>query len=827
MGALRQEDPELYEMCLDYPNRRVKEQSLAEQGFMIADVDEDEEDSETYSTEEVEQMKDDGEPLEIHTNKTIERFNEDVEDEPLRRLYHDEEEDVYKPIVQTDDKSESDEEDERQIIQPPKPKASIKMSIHQDNDIQMLWGVNGELDFSKKFCSAVIDCEVVKFDQMELAIGIVERAKERESNGEQLMPVLNIKNNDEFKDATKLSQWRQCIKGNKTTHKLQDSVKIYLDESLPGWGDEIDDKQIKKAKEIVSRAKGRMEKLKTLIPVLPILIENPINEEEEQERKDAMKINTWKKSLKGEGRKRISILTYLDTELPGWNNSLEEVALNKAKAIVSRANVRVQSQGNFIPISIYNATTEIEKQEVKDAKILGMWKLSLKGKSTSNLYESVKKYLDENLNGWRDEYSAINQAKEIVERAIKRKHECGRLLPKDYHISKSIKTDNIKILTEIQESRDAAKIVQWRNSLKGGSSTQVCPLEVKQYLDKHLIGWYSNFDDRAFQHVVELVKRAKLRKNNGGKLLPTRHDKKTPDKRSSNDKQEDKDARKLTNLKLALNKKARGKCCDEVRDYLDKELPGWRPIEPDQTSVPITPIAPPPKKRKLILKKQTAIPIATTKETTTTHHFSSPSEIVLLHKEYRKMRSDTLNAKFKTDPQLWCEYHATRKRNFASYDPASIPSNQIIRELEKIQTKRRKVVVDMGCGEAPIAHHFQNDNRFTFHNYDHQSGGDSLIQEVDISALPLDDADAEIAIMSLALWGTKENCTQYIKEAYRVLESGGKFYISDSTKKWSPEPLTPENGGELLRTLLTANGFKIINEVIGIPFCFFECNKMY
>ena len=248
-----------------------------------------------------------------------------------------------------------------------------------------------------------------------------------------------------------------------------------------------------------------------------------------------------------------------------------------------------------------------------------------------------------------------------------------------------------------------------------------------------------------------------------------------------------------------------------------------------QSIIPLTsqPEAPPPKNPKLILKKQTAIPVATTTASTTPHHFPRPSEIGLLHKTYLKMRSDTLNAKFKTDPQLWRDYHATRKRNFATYDPASIPSNQIIRELEKIQTKRQKVVVDMGCGEAPIAHHFQNDSRFTFHNYDHQSGGDPLIQEVDISALPLDDASVEIGIMSLALWGTHENCTQYIKEAYRVLESGGKFYISDSTKKWSPELVTQENGGELLSTLLTVNGFKIINEEIGMPFCLFVCEKIY
>ncbi len=44
------------------------------------------------------QMKEEGEiPLEIHTNETIERFNEDVDDELLLRLYHDEENNIYKP----------------------------------------------------------------------------------------------------------------------------------------------------------------------------------------------------------------------------------------------------------------------------------------------------------------------------------------------------------------------------------------------------------------------------------------------------------------------------------------------------------------------------------------------------------------------------------------------------------------------------------------------------------------------------------------------------------------------------------------------------------
>ena len=37
LSALRQEDPEIYDLCLNYPNRRAKEKSLKEQGFIIDD----------------------------------------------------------------------------------------------------------------------------------------------------------------------------------------------------------------------------------------------------------------------------------------------------------------------------------------------------------------------------------------------------------------------------------------------------------------------------------------------------------------------------------------------------------------------------------------------------------------------------------------------------------------------------------------------------------------------------------------------------------------------------------------------------------------------
>ena len=189
LSALRQEDPEIYDLCLNYPNRRAKEKSLKEQGFIIddgEDEDEDEDDDDEdedddddedddedederasrYTPEQVQVMKEhDGKPLEIHTNDTIERFNvynddvgsdDDDDEEEMLRLYYDEDENVYKVIKPIDPSMKMD----RKIINPPPKNSGVKMSIHQNDELEILWGVKDELDFSKKFCTMVIESEV-------------------------------------------------------------------------------------------------------------------------------------------------------------------------------------------------------------------------------------------------------------------------------------------------------------------------------------------------------------------------------------------------------------------------------------------------------------------------------------------------------------------------------------------------------------------------------------------------------------------------------------------------------------------------------------------
>jgi superfamily II DNA or RNA helicase len=674
LGALRQEDPELYEMCLDY--------------------------SDSYESDE-----DSDELSEADTESVSTRKSDSVSE------------------ADTDSASEAEAytEDRRQ-------NKRIRMSIHQNDAIQMLWGVKGELDFSQKFCSVVIECEV--------------------SDG--------------------VEKWKQTL----------EKVKAYIDDNKKSPSMRNENNYIKALGRWISKQRTDYER-------------------NQRRMKNPEIRDLWQTTLNDSKYKE-----YLCNQEDDWKRKLEEVkkyiTTNKFAPSQSDENAEIKSLATWT--SKQRTDYERNQYRMKDEEIRALWISTI----NDPMY---KEHLVLDLeDDWKQN---LQKVKAYITTYNK--------VPNDITLYNWIGTQKKNYKTKQRTMKNPEIYALWTETINDPN--------YKKYLVICL-------EEKWKQNLEQL----KMYIDNN-KKPPSQHDKNPEIKtlatwtiaQKTNYERKQHLMKKseiyalwtetINNQKYTEHLVIEKKYCKKIKPIVS--------IIPEPTQ----PEAPPPKKRKLILKKQTAIPVATITETPITphHHFPPPSEIGLLHKTYLKMRSDTLNAKFNSDPQLWLDYHATRKRNFASYDPASIPSNQIIRELEKIQTKRRKVVVDMGCGEAPIAHHFlaKNDNRFTFHNYDHQSGGDPLIQEVDISALPLEDASVEIGIMTLALWGTLDNCTQYIKEAYRVLESGGKFYISDSTKKWSPEPLTQENGGEFLRTLLIENGFKIINEDIGLPFCLFVCAKIY
>jgi len=233
-----------------------------------------------------------------------------------------------------------------------------------------------------------------------------------------------------------------------------------------------------------------------------------------------------------------------------------------------------------------------------------------------------------------------------------------------------------------------------------------------------------------------------------------------------------------------------------------------------------------PKKKSMKLTNPKKVLEKQFKETTEERRQRNKSELSVLHQKYKTMTSSNLHNAFKEDIELWHNYHKIAEENEKSFPDEGIPRNRIIQELDKIKTKRRKLIVDMGCGKAQIAEHYKNDTRFKFINYDHISSNE-LVTECDISNTPLEDDSVEICILSLAMWGS--NCREYIMEVNRILESNGKLYIIEPTKRWSEQ----DDLGNIiigkecfkLKKVLLENGFKIIEENIE-KFTLFVCVKI-
>jgi len=214
-------------------------------------------------------------------------------------------------------------------------------------------------------------------------------------------------------------------------------------------------------------------------------------------------------------------------------------------------------------------------------------------------------------------------------------------------------------------------------------------------------------------------------------------------------------------------------------------------------------------------------PKKTDKEIKAERQQRTQSELSQLHKEYKTKNSQNLNTYFKENPKKWEEYHKISQENEESFPEEEIPRNKMIKYLEDLPGKKKKVVADLGCGFAEINQHFKDNSRFVFHNFDHHSDNE-LVTEKDIKNTELEDYSVDVAILSLAMWGS--NCKDYLEEAHRILDTGGTLLIAEAYKRWNKELDKEERPINRLVKLLEESNFTII-ENIEQKFMFIECRK--
>ena len=126
------------------------------------------------------------------------------------------------------------------------------------------------------------------------------------------------------------------------------------------------------------------------------------------------------------------------------------------------------------------------------------------------------------------------------------------------------------------------------------------------------------------------------------------------------------------------------------------------------------------------------------------------------------------------DPEEWVHYHTLYKQ--ARQDWTVVPYEEMIRWC---QARPGYVIGDFGCGEAFIAEALAD--TATVYSFDHVAINDH-VTACDMSQVPLEDGELDVAIFSLSLMGN--NFTDYLREAHRVLRLDGQLHIIESTNRF-------------------------------------------
>ena len=503
--------------------------------------------------------------------------------------------------------------------------------------------------------------------------------------------------------------------------------------------------------------------------------------------KDEVRYNLWTKFVE-------EYKEYLRTDDEQWYDTFE-----KLKIFIDKYEKR--------PVS--KSTNEIEKK-------LGIWFItqnrnynrkinSMKDKIKYNLWtefvEEYKEYFQTEDDNW---YKRFDELKQFISTRNKK--------PSSH--SKNIVEKSLGIWIDRQKKNYKNKTGGMKDKTKYDLWT-IFLEEYKEYIQSDEENWYDNFD-KVKSFIKENKKRPSSQSQNSivkklGSWIVT---------------QQSNYNRKINVMKDEVRYNLWTQFLEDYKKYFNNDdtqsITTESTVEEEQIEEKEEEILIMKKPKKSMKLKTASVKKEESKEN---KRERVKSEISLLHKEYKTLKSENLNKKFKEQPELWITYHQISEENEASFPEEEIPRNRIIQELNKIKTKRPKNVVDMGCGKGQISQYYKDDKRFQFTNYDHISSNDTVIS-CDISKLPLEEDAVEICILSLAMWGS--NCREYIMEAYRILESNGILYIVEPTKRWSEKDeagnMIDGKEGSKLKSWLEENGFQIIENSIK-KFCLFKCIK--
>ena len=768
LSALKQEDEDLYEICLHYPNEyspQEIEENLRTQGYTIGEqVDID---------EVLERVEEEDVQVDIHTNSL---------ETPI--ISHGNSEHVINVLQEGDEYFEIQGEEETKI-HPPKQR--VKMTLHTNPDVKVLWKLQDELNLG----SCLMDCEV--FDNWnerleELRI-FLETNKRRPSETKESEKKINkwlqhqitnykIKKNSFKNNIERCKQWAEFLEEYNEYFKSLDEL----------WDDTLNELKIFLYKE--QRKPHIKTEKKLYIWVSHQRKKDNFKNNPERCKQWAEFLEEYKEYFKSfdeiwddnfeelkiflqHNKRRPSETNESEKKINGWLQNQIKNYKTKTKSFKDNPE-RCKQWEDFLEEynEYFKSLDELWDDTLNELKIfLDEEQRKPHIKTEKNLYIWVshqRKNYKSKIYSFKDNPERVKQWEEFMEEHNDYFQTIDEIWDDNFEELKIFLQHNKRKPSEKKESEK--NIYVWtmsqinnykfkKNSFKNN------PERVKQweeFMEEH--NKYFTTIDEIWEKKFEELKQFIIKETR----RPNRESEKILESWLSHQK---------TNYKTKTKSfKDNPERCKQWEDFLEE-------YKEYLTTTP---------KKSMKLKKETTQPT----ESTEHKRHRVKSELSVLHQHYKTMRSDTLAQHFKDNPAAWSAYHSISEANEESFPTEFIPRNQIIRELDKIKTRRTQNVIDMGCGMASISKHFMNDTRFKFTNIDHVAINET-VQVGDISKLPFEDDSQDVCILSLAMWGS--NCKEYIQEAHRVLETNGTLYIIEPTKRWTE--IETELAGRMIELL--------------------------
>ena len=769
LSALRQEDEDLYEICLHYPNEyspQEIEENLRRQGYTIG---------EEVDIDEVLERVEEGAQLDVHSQSLEEPIVSHGESDHVINVLEDG--DAYYEI-----------QGEAKKIDPPGKR--VKLTVHTNADVQVLWRLKGDLDLG----SCLMDCEVIdnwneRLEQVKTIMNIHKRRPNHHVQTEKILAtwlshkINNYKTKSHgFKDTIRCKQWEEFLEDYKEYFKTKDEQ----------W-----DENLQLLKEFINKHKRRPLKDDKY---LYTWLGNHFHKYKTNGFKDTIRCKQWEEFVE-------EYKQYFKTDDEKWDENLQLL-----KEFINKHKRKPLKDDKYLYTWLRNQVPNYKTNGFKDPIRCKQWEEFL---------EEYKPYLKTEDEQWDENLQLL---KEFIN-----KHKRKPLKDDDKYLYTWFHNQSSAYNTKSHRFKEPIICKQWDEFVEEYKSyfktddeqwdenLQLLKIFMNTHKkrptlkdDKYLCNWLQNqnkyykkkeYKFKEYEHCKqweefveeykEYLKTEDEQWDENLQLLKTfmNVNKKRPTLKDNNYL-----CRwlgtQLTNYKTKSHGFKDTIRCKQWEEFLEEY------------------------KEYFIEKKSMKLQNTEPTETKEQKKQRVKSELSTLHQLYKTMRSDTLAQHFQDHPTAWSDYHTISESNEASFPEESIPRNQVIRELDKMRSKRPKRIVDMGCGKALISKHFQGDPRFTFINIDHVAV-DETVQVGDISKLPLEEDSVEICILSLALWGS--NCKEYIREAHRVLETNGILYLIEPTKRW-----TEKEPSDRLREAL--NIFHVKQETIE-KFSFFTCIK--